>query len=99
MHGPNQFPELKVKVDSLMLKGVYEGLVDPHTYAYIIDDRRVDSRQPMLYGQLFSPMFRSIENIETVDERRKSIGLNTLKEYLEMLGRGKDLPEGYLEKK
>lgn len=62
------------------------GDVDPIDFAYLTDRVRVNQGLPQLYGTQFelvgdrrSP--RPIENPETVDERRKALGMRSLESY------------------
>lgn len=101
MHGPNEYPDLWKKMDSLMLQGIHEGNLDPYIYALIVDDHRNDHGLPTCYGQLYGMpnAMQEIEDIKNLDKRRKAIGLGTFKLELEITGRTGKHPQGYIEDK
>lgn len=68
-----------------LMKATPESEVERHDIAYLEDRTRVNSKQPQLYGTQFDVVdgtFISmpIEEPERVDERRRQMGLGTLKE-------------------
>ncbi|WP_172277962.1 DUF6624 domain-containing protein [Chryseobacterium sp. LAM-KRS1] len=79
-------PELMRKCVRLLKDAVDEQKADPKNLAYLSDRIAVFEGKPQLYGTQFDwnengemvPNF--IDNITKVNERRKSIGLNTLEE-------------------
>lgn len=79
-------PELMRKCVRLLKDAVDEQKADPKNLAYLSDRIAVFEGKPQLYGTQFDwnengemvPNF--VDNITKVNERRKSIGLNTLEE-------------------
>jgi len=79
-------PELMRKCVRLLKDAVDEQKADPKNLAYLSDRIAVFEGKPQLYGTQFDwnengemvPNF--VDNIAKVNERRKSIGLNTLEE-------------------
>ncbi|MDC8103415.1 DUF6624 domain-containing protein [Chryseobacterium sp. PTM-20240506] len=79
-------PELMRKCVRLLKDAVDEQKADPKNLAYLSDRIAVFEGKPQLYGTQFDwnengemvPNF--IDNITKVNERRKSVGLNTLEE-------------------
>lgn len=79
-------PELMRKCVRLLKDAVDEQNADPKNLAYLSDRIAVFEGKPQLYGTQFDwnengemvPNF--VDNIIKVNERRKSIGLNTLEE-------------------
>ncbi|WP_345989345.1 DUF6624 domain-containing protein [Chryseobacterium sp. Chry.R1] len=79
-------PELMRKCVRLLKDAVNEQKADPKNLAYLSDRIAVFEGKPQLYGTQFDwnengemvPNF--VDNITKVNERRKSIGLNTLEE-------------------
>lgn len=69
-------------------KAVSEGDADPHALAYLTDKVLVKQNLPQVYGSQIdwlsddSPKPYKIKNIDSVDSRRLSIGLDSLVVYL-----------------
>lgn len=61
--------------------------IDLSDKAYFIDKLRLMEKKPQVYGTQYTKnpdrtiTFKEIEDIENVDERRKSLGMGTLEEY------------------
>ena len=86
-------PEFMKKSAKLLEKAVSENKADPKSLAYLTDRIAVLEGKEQLYGTQFdwdeygnlSP--NHFDNINEVNERRKSIGLNTLEEQTEIIRR------------
>jgi len=84
-------PEFMKKCAKLLEFAVNENKADPKDLAYLTDRIAVFEDKPQLYGTQFdwdanrtlSP--NKIDNINKVNERRKSISLNTLEEQTEIM--------------
>jgi len=86
-----EHPKFMKKCAKLLEIAVYENQADPKNLAYLIDRIAVFEGKPQLYGTQFdwdenetlSP--NKFDNVIKVNERRKSIGLNTLDEQTEII--------------
>ena len=86
-------PEFMKKYVELLGSAVNENKADPKNLAYLTDRIAVFEGKPQLYGTQFdwdkkgelSP--NPFDNLTKVNERRKSIGLNTLEEQTEIIRR------------
>ena len=84
-------PELMKKGVSLLKTAVSENKADAQNLAYLTDRIAVFEEKPQLYGTQFdwdengnlSPNL--YDNLTKVNERRKSLGLNTLEEQTEII--------------
>ena len=84
-------PELMKKGPSLLKTAVSENKADAQNLAYLTDRIAVFEEKPQLYGTQFdwdengnlSPNL--YDNLTKVNERRKSLGLNTLEEQAEII--------------
>jgi len=84
-------PELMKKCAALLKSAVSENKASPQNLAYLIDRIAVFEEKLQLYGTQFdwdengnlSPNL--YDNLTKVNERRKSIGLNTLEEQTELI--------------
>lgn len=84
-------PEFMKKCSKLLEKAVSENKADPQSLAYLIDRIAVFEGKEQLYGTQFdwdeygilSP--NHCDDLTKVNERRKSIGLNTLEEQTEII--------------
>lgn len=84
-------PEFMKKCAALLEVAISENKADPIYLAYLTDRIAVFEGKPQLYGTQFdwdengdlSP--NPFDNISKVNERRGSIGLNTLKEQTEII--------------
>jgi hypothetical protein len=84
-------PEFMKKCATLLEVAISENKADPINLAYLTDRIAVFEGKPQLYGTQFdwdengdlSP--NPFDNISKVNERRRSIGLNTLKEQTEII--------------
>ena len=74
-----------------LLKQEPEHEVHPQDIAHLTDRVCVNSHIPQIYGTQYTKdehgnfVPREIENLEEVDERRKAMGLDTLKENIERM--------------
>lgn len=73
-----------------LMKESIESEVDQTDLAYLEDRTRVNAGRPQLFGTQFTKVNgefvpRPIENPEKVDERRLSVGLDTLEEGIEQM--------------
>jgi hypothetical protein len=81
------------KSAELLKSAVNENKADPKSLAYLTDRIAVLEGNPQLYGTQFdwdehgnlSP--NPFDDLNTVNKRRKSIGLNTLEEQIEIIRR------------
>ncbi len=86
-------PEFMRKCVTLLESAVNENKADLKNLAYLTDRIAVYEGEPQLYGTQFdwdengnlSPHY--FDNLTKVNERRQSIGLNTLKEQTEIIRR------------
>lgn len=86
-------PEFMKKSAELLESAVSENKADPKNLAYLTDRIAVFEGKPQLYGTQFdwdengnlSP--NRYDDLAQVNERRKSIGLNTLEEQTEIIRR------------
>lgn len=84
-------PEFMKKCATLLAIAVNENKADPKNLAYLTDRIAVFEGNPQLYGTQFdwdefgnlSPNL--FDNLIKVNERRKSLGLNTLEEQTEII--------------
>ncbi|MGE5354773.1 MAG: DUF6624 domain-containing protein [Deltaproteobacteria bacterium] len=84
-------PEFMKKCAKLLEKAVSENKADPKSLAYLIDRIAVFEGKEQLYGTQFdwdeygnlSP--NHFDDLTKVNERRKSIGINTLEEQTEII--------------
>ncbi|WP_027003020.1 DUF6624 domain-containing protein [Hugenholtzia roseola] len=84
-------PEFMKKCAKLLEKAVSENKANPKSLAYLTDRIAVFEGKPQLYGTQFdwdengnlSPNI--FDDLTKVNERRKSIGLNTLEEQTEIM--------------
>lgn len=84
-------PEFLKKCINLLEKAVHENKADPTSLAYLSDRIAVFEGKKQLYGTQFdwdeygdlSP--NSFDDLNNVNERRKSIGLNTLEQQTELI--------------
>ena len=84
-------PEFMKKSATMLEKAVGENKADPQSLAYLTDRIAVLEGREQLYGTQFdwdefgklSP--NHFDDIEKVNERRKSIGLNTLEEQTKII--------------
>lgn len=84
-------PEFMKKCAVLLEKAVAENQAEAKQLAYLTDRIAVFEDRPQLYGTQFdwdengemSP--KLFDNIEKVNERRKSVGLNSLQEQTEII--------------
>jgi len=84
-------PEFMRKCKKLLENAVRENKADPKNLAYLTDRIAVFEEKPQLYGTQFdwdkfgnlSP--NSFDDLKKVNERRKSIGLNTIEEQTEII--------------
>lgn len=84
-------PEFMKKSAKLLESAVIENKADQKSLAYLIDRISVLEGKPQLYGTQFdwdengnlSPNY--FDDLSKVNERRKSIGLNTLEEQTEVI--------------
>lgn len=84
-------PEFLKKCVNLLEKAVHENNADPKSLAYLSDRIAVFEGKKQLYGTQFdwdeygelSP--NSFDDLNNVNERRKSIGLNTLEQQTELI--------------
>ncbi|MEM6336126.1 MAG: DUF6624 domain-containing protein [Bacteroidota bacterium] len=91
-------PKLQARSLPLLAEAVRAGDAPPRHLAYLTDRVRVGSDRPQVYGTQLGyddeacPYPKPLEDPEGVDERRQSVGLEPLAEYVngmsEMLGRG-----------
>ncbi|WP_395805375.1 DUF6624 domain-containing protein [Daejeonella sp.] len=86
-------PEFMKKSAELLKSAVNENKADPKSLAYLTDRIAVLEGNPQLYGTQFdwdehgnlSP--NPFDDLNRVNKRRKSIGLNTLEEQIEIIRR------------
>jgi hypothetical protein len=86
-------PEFMKKSSELLKSAVNENKADPKSLAYLTDRIAVLEGKPQLYGTQFdwdehgnlSPNL--FDDLNKVNKRRKSIGLNTLEEQTEIIRR------------
>jgi hypothetical protein len=86
-------PEFMKKSAELLKSAVNENKADPKSLAYLTDRIAVLEGNPQLYGTQFdwdehgnlSP--NPFDDLNTVNKRRKSIGLNTLEEQIKIIRR------------
>lgn len=84
-------PEFMKKCSKMLEKAVSENKADPQSLAYLIDRIAVFEGKEQLYGTQFDWDEYGILNpnhcddLTKVNERRKSIGLNTLEEQTEII--------------
>lgn len=84
-------PKFMKKCAEFLKSAVQEKKADPKNLAYLMDRIAIFENKPQLYGTQFdwdehrelSP--NPIDNLAKVNERRKSIGLNTLEEQIEII--------------
>ena len=84
-------PEFMKKCTLLLEKAVKENKADPRNLAYLTDRIATFENKPQLYGTQFdwdengelSP--NHFDDLKKVNQRRKSIGLNTLGEQTEII--------------
>jgi hypothetical protein len=84
-------PDFMRKCMNILEKAVNENKADPKNLAYLIDRIAVFESKPQLYGTQFdwdengelSPNL--FDDLINVNQRRKSIGLNTLEEQAEII--------------
>ncbi|WP_379963386.1 DUF6624 domain-containing protein [Epilithonimonas sp. UC225_85] len=84
-------PDFMRKCASLLEKAVKENKADPRNLAYLTDRIATFENKPQLYGTQFdwdengalSP--NHFDDLKKVNQRRKSIGLNTLEEQTEII--------------
>jgi len=84
-------PEFMKKCVVLLKKAVAENQADAKQLAYLTDRIAVFEDRPQLYGTQFdwnengemSP--KLFDDLEKVNERRKSVGLNSLQEQIEII--------------
>lgn len=86
-------PEFMKKCAKLLEKAVSENKADPKSLAYLIDRIAVFEGKEQLYGTQFDWDEYGIlrpnhcDDLTKVNERRKSIGLNTLEEQTEIINK------------
>ncbi len=103
-------PAFMKKSAELLQQAVQENKADPVSLAYLTDRIAVLEGKPQLYGTQFawdengemSP--NSFDDLNNVNHRRKSIGLNTLEEQIQMMrarvkSEHQHPPKDYEEKK
>lgn len=86
-----QQPEFMIKCAQLLKKAVTEKKANPINLAYLTDRIAVFKGKPQSYGTQFdwdengemSP--QNFDDLDKVNQRRKSIGLNTLEEQIEIM--------------
>lgn len=86
-------PEFMRKCAVLLKNAVNEHKADPKSLAFLTDRIAVLEEKPQLYGTQFdwddagklSP--NCFDDLSKVNERRKSIGLNTMEEQIELIRR------------
>ena len=77
----------------LLEKAVAVGEASPVHFAYLLDRVRTHQAKPQVFGTQFANgELYSLEDPEHVDERRRSVGLGPLKEYLDQMRRAKKEP-------
>ena len=84
-------PEFMKKSAKMLKKAVQENKADPIGLAYLTDRIAVFEDKPQLYGTQFdwdihgnmSP--NRVDDIEKVNQRRKKLGLNAMKEQIEIM--------------
>ncbi len=66
-----------------MEQAVRDGEAEPASYAYLVDRVAVNEGRKQTYGTQFAALDtpRPIEDEANVDERRKSVGLDSLESY------------------
>ena len=64
-----------------------DGAIDPGSIALMMDRMAMDDGKPQIYGsQLLGDNLYNLRDASTVDQRRASVGLEPLKEYLNRFG-------------
>lgn len=101
LHGSVDEIEDKAQIaffESYLLRAIKNGTENPLRYSTLIDRYRIwVESKGQLYGTFnTNEGFDLIDNIENVDERRRKIGLESLKDYA--IKKGFKLPKGYIEK-
>ena len=84
-------PDFMKKCAALMEKEIEDGQADQINFAYLVDRIAVFEGKPQLYGTQFdwdengemSPV--QVEDYDTMNKRRKAIGLNTLDEQIKVM--------------
>ncbi|HEV7231056.1 MAG TPA: hypothetical protein VGO45_07005, partial [Bacteroidia bacterium] len=89
-HDLMNFPEMWKFFEPIMYKAIFTGQFNPGGYAQLVDRIRIYAHnQNSWYGEFTEegPQLKMgrIDDIDHVDERRKAIGLCTLKEKAEMV--------------
>ena len=75
--------EIRKKYFPYVEKAVKNGDLSKQQYALMKDRMLMDDGKPQIYGsQIENGKLYKIENPETVNERRKEIGLETIEDYL-----------------
>jgi hypothetical protein len=75
-------PEFQDRALELMGEAVDAAEADPGELAYLTDRVRVAQGKPQVYGTQFGPTGpHPIEHPDTLDERRKSLGLEPFDDY------------------
>lgn len=74
----------------ILMQELPSGEVSPKNIAFLTDRVRVNQGQPQLYGTQFKQVDgklipKDIEDVERVDERRKTMGLDTLAENIKRM--------------
>lgn len=81
--------DFQKKCLSLLKEAVKKGEAEPSNLAYLVDRLRVAEGQPQIYGTQFFMdtdgkwKLCSIEDEANVDQRRASVGLDSLAEYVD----------------
>jgi hypothetical protein len=81
-------PSFQEECLPLLERAVAAGEATPKNYAYLLDRVRMHQGKPQVYGTQFrNGELWKLEDPDHVDERRRSIGLDTMAEYTEQMKR------------
>lgn len=72
----------------ILNKAIFTGNISPYEYGGIIDYDQFKRHQPLIYGTYFVTVdgiryLQPVENFDTLDEKRKTIGLESIQHFLE----------------
>ena len=72
----------------VLKKAIFTGDISPYGYGGIIDYDKFKRREPLVYGTYFTTVdgiryLQPVENFETLNEKRKSIGLEPVERFME----------------
>lgn len=89
----DQWPAFQEKVLTAMKPQVAKGKANPKNYAYLTDRVRINTGRKQVYGTQVTynvdscqALPKPLEDSLTVNARRKEIGLESIEEYLNLMG-------------